>query len=425
MSCSVWKEVPLQEVIQFNPTELIRKGTLAKKIGMDKLNTFQRNIEGYEIAEYKSGTKFRNGDTLLARITPCLENGKTAQVSVLEDNEVGFGSTEFIVMREKEGLSVNDYIYYLSISPQIRDMAIKSMTGTSGRQRAQIDVIKNTKIEIPDVNEQKAIANILSSLDDKIEVNNTINKKLEEIAQAIFKQWFVDFEFPNEEGKPYKSSGGAMVESELGMIPEGWGITKIKDVIEVTDYVANGSFSSLKNNVQTSEVEDYAILIRLVDFSRGFKGPFSYVNEKGYNFLKKSKLYGGEIIISNVGANAGTIFKAPKLNKPMTLGPNSIVLLNNALTTYMYYLLTSQWGKGKVQSIIGGSAQPKFNKTDFRNINIILPNKRVINNYNLVMHSVEERIGKLFTENQMLESMRDTLLQKLMSGEIRVSMENL
>ena len=131
MSCNEWKESVLKDVIEFNPKETIKKGTLSKKVAMDKLDTFTRKISGYEEIEFTSGTKFRNGDTLLARITPCLENGKTARVDILEDNEIGFGSTEFIVMREKEGKTINDFIYYLSISPEFRNIAIKSMTGSS------------------------------------------------------------------------------------------------------------------------------------------------------------------------------------------------------------------------------------------------------------------------------------------------------
>ena len=232
MTSNDWKEVQLKDVILFNPRESIKKGTMAKKISMDKLAPYQKKITGFEYAEFKSGTKFKNGDTLLARITPCLENGKTAQVDILDDNEIGFGSTEFIVMREISGISDNDFIYYLAISDDFRNIAIKSMTGTSGRQRVQMDVLEQTKLLIPPLREQKAIANILSTLDEKIETNNQINEKLEEMAQALFKHWFVDFEFPNENGEPYKSSGGEMVESELGMIPKGWKIVKLGDVID-------------------------------------------------------------------------------------------------------------------------------------------------------------------------------------------------
>ncbi|WP_081788002.1 restriction endonuclease subunit S [Sporolactobacillus terrae] len=176
MSSDEWQKVRLGDVIEFNPNEKLKKGELAKKIGMDKLHPLQRYIRGFEITKYTSGTKFRNGDTLLARITPCLENGKTAQVTVLEKDEVGFGSTEFIVLREKKEYTVNDFIYYLAISPNLRDIAIKSMTGTSGRQRAQVDLIKNTPMKFPPKRIQKKIAYILSTIDEKIELNNRINQ---------------------------------------------------------------------------------------------------------------------------------------------------------------------------------------------------------------------------------------------------------
>ena len=102
----------LKDFIDFNPRETLPKGQLAKKVAMEKLRPFCRDIEEFEVAKYSGGAKFRNGDTLLARITPCLENGKTAQVRFLNDGEVGFGSTEYIVLRAKEGVSDSDYIYY-------------------------------------------------------------------------------------------------------------------------------------------------------------------------------------------------------------------------------------------------------------------------------------------------------------------------
>ena len=131
----------LEEIIEFNPQEKISKKQIAKKIPMENLECFKKYIKNYCIKEYNGGMKYRNGDTLLARITPCLENGKTAQVDILEKDEVGFGSSEYIVMRAKENVSDKDFIYYLAISKKIRNIAIKSMVGTSGRQRVQLDVL--------------------------------------------------------------------------------------------------------------------------------------------------------------------------------------------------------------------------------------------------------------------------------------------
>lgn len=172
-----WLEKRMDEIADFNPRESIQKGTFAKKVAMDKLQPFCRDVPSFEKEAFYGGTKFRNGDTIMARITPCLENGKTAKVDVLDDGEVGFGSTEYIVFRAKEG-NDPDFIYYLVTSPAVRDAAIKSMVGSSGRQRVQTDVVQGLKVRVPDLKGQQAIAGILKMLDDKIAANRSINDNL-------------------------------------------------------------------------------------------------------------------------------------------------------------------------------------------------------------------------------------------------------
>lgn len=163
-------------------------------------------------------------------------------------------------------------------------------------------------------------------------------------------------------------------ETEIGLIPEDWGVDSIGNVsLTITDYVANGSFASLKDNVKYSDTKEYAIMIRFIDFNREFSGNFVYVNKKGYDFLKKTKLFGGEIIISNVGAYAGTVFKVPFIRSPMTLGPNSIMLKTRHNDDFYYYWLKSIYGRDSLQDIKSGSAVPKFNKTDFKKIFVPVP----------------------------------------------------
>ena len=196
---SEWKEISLEKVAEVNPTERLPKGTLAKKIAMEILQPFTKKIVSYTIEEYSGGTKFRNGDTIVARITPSLENGKTAFVDILDEDEIAFGSTEFIVLREKAGESDKQFLYYLSISPDFRDVAILSMTGSSGRQRVQTDVVKQHLFLLPPLPEQRAIASVLSSLDDKIDLLHRQNKTLEDMAGTLFRQWFV----PARAGEPH------------------------------------------------------------------------------------------------------------------------------------------------------------------------------------------------------------------------------
>lgn len=172
-----WVEKYLDEIVEINPSESLKKGEVAKKIPMDKLQPNYRDIPDFEFEPYNGGAKFRNKDTIMARITPCLENGKIAQVNILDEGEIGFGSTEFLVFRARNGNDAN-FIYYLISSPIVREPAIKSMVGSSGRQRVQTDVVKKVRIKVPSLCEQEAIAGILKSFDDKISANNMINHNL-------------------------------------------------------------------------------------------------------------------------------------------------------------------------------------------------------------------------------------------------------
>lgn len=183
-----------------------------------------------------------------------------------------------------------------------------------------------------------------------------INDNLEQQAQALFKSWFVDFSL---------SSGIDSKSSELGKIPMNFIVVKLGYLpILVADYVANGSFASLKANVNLYQEPNYAYFIRNTDLKSGSFGVF--VVQHSYEFLSKSTLYGGEIIISNVG-DVGSVFLCPKLDGRMTLGNNIIMLRpkDDSLRYYLYIWFKYFQGQALIQGIKGGSAQPKFNKTDF------------------------------------------------------------
>ncbi|WP_373478294.1 restriction endonuclease subunit S [Geminocystis sp.] len=165
-----WRVGKLADVIEVNPQESIKKGNIVKYIDMKALSTTSMEIVSYITREFTSGSKFRNKDVLMARITPCLENGKTAFVNILDDDEVAFGSTEFIVLRAKSGCC-SHYVYCLTRSPNFRDYAVKNMTGTSGRQRVPNDMIANYKLAISQVQLMKQYQNICNSLFEKVKAN--------------------------------------------------------------------------------------------------------------------------------------------------------------------------------------------------------------------------------------------------------------
>lgn len=252
---------------------------------MEYLQPFTRAISSYETAEYSGGSKFRNGDTLMARITPCLENGKTAYVSILDDGEVGFGSTEYIVFRNIEGVTDSKFVYYFVTSPWFREIAIKSMVGSSGRQRVQQSVLENLEVTLPPLEEQRRIAGILGSLDDKIELNRRINANLEAQAQALFRSWFVDFE-------PFRD--GPFVDSELGKIPQGWKVVELQTLVTIKrggsprpiqNFLSDSGYNWLKISDATSEQSPYIYDIK------------EHIKESGLN--KTVYIKSGELVLSN------------------------------------------------------------------------------------------------------------------------------
>ena len=180
-----WKESALKDIVDINPSETLKKGKIAKKIGMDLLEPYKRDASVFVEEPYNGGSKFRNGDTLMARITPCLENGKISMVNILDDGEVGFGSTEYIVFRAKEGKTAPFYVYLLVTSDFVKDPAIKSMVGSSGRQRVQTDVVANLKLVTPSVEWMKKFSEIVEPMSSKITENTIEIQRLISIRDSL------------------------------------------------------------------------------------------------------------------------------------------------------------------------------------------------------------------------------------------------
>ena len=170
----------------------------------------------------------------------------------------------------------------------------------------------------------------------------------------------------------------------------------------ITDYVANGSFASLRHNVKTYKNPNYAYLIRLMDASNNWNGPWLFTDKKGYDFLSKSSLKPKDILLSNVGAGVGKTFQVPKLDKPMTLAPNAVLLRSNKLNNqFCFYLLKYPQNKNKVLSLVGVSAQPKLNKTDFGRLIFNIPSDR----------SEQDKISKILSKLDKIVNLQQRKLE--------------
>lgn len=386
-----WTIKKLSEIADFNPRESLRKGTVAKKVSMDKLQPFCRDIPSYELEVYTGGTKFRNGDTIMARITPCLENGKTAKVNILEDGEIGFGSTEYIVFRAKEGID-EDFLYYLVCSSIVRESAIKSMVGSSGRQRVQTAVVENLDIAIPSYEEQHSIGGILRNLDDKIKINNKINENLEQQAEAIFQSILSNAVTTVNLGEIADVKGGKRLPKGVNLID----IPNTHPYIRVRD---------LNNVLFASLTPDY-----------------TYVDEETQKSISRYIVSTGDVLISIVGTIGLTAIVDSTLDKAnLTENCVKVTNLKHITPEYLLLYLRSQLGREAITKGTVGAVQQKLPIKNIQAIPIPLLSEKDKNTLFCTLDSIFAEISSNVIQSAMLSSLRDTLLPRLMSGELDVS----
>lgn len=403
----------LKDFIQFNPKEKLPKGAIARKITMEQLSPNNRYVESNIFEEYKGGSKFRNGDTIMARITPCLENGKTAYITSLNENELAFGSTEFIVFRKIEGKSNSKYIYYLLKTPQIRDIAIKSMVGSSGRQRVQQNVLENYEVLLPTLDKQIEIASILSSLDDKIELNRRINENLEQQAQALFKSWFIDF-------GPFKD--GKFVDSELGMIPEELTISHIGDIPHTIESGRRPKGGAVLKGVPSIGAENIKGL-GYYDYSKT-----KYIPEDFALTTNRGKINGYELLIYKDGGKPGyfipnyTIFGEGFPFDEMFINEHvfRLDLMSKEYNVFAYFYMQTPYIMNQLNSIGGKAAIPGINTKDVESLPIFTEDNKKIKEFGNLVLPMITTILRNCHENARLAQLRDTLLPRLMSGKLEI-----
>lgn len=404
---SEWKEYKLSDFIEINPKVKLIPGNDFSFIEMKDLNESQKYVYPSQARNLAGGARFQNNDTLFARITPCLENGKICQVKNLSGG-VGFGSTEFLVFRGKEGVSDNDFVYYLSRYDVIRRFAEQNMVGTSGRQRVSKEAFANLELVLPPLPTQTAIAEILSSLDDKIELNNAINKNLEELAQALFKQWFIDFEFPNEEGLPYKSSGGEMVDSVLGMIPKGWRVDSLDGIADYLNGLALQKFPP-------ENEKEFLPVIKIREMRQGITNSS---DKASINIPEKYIIKDGDILFSW----SGSLIIDFWTNGKGALNQHLFKVTSDRYPKWFIYL----WTKDHLAEFVE-VAQSKattmghIQRKHLSDAKVLIPdNLKMLRLTEIIVPVIDQIITCRLESNTLIE-LRDTLLPKLISGELEVN----
>ncbi len=311
------------------------------------------------------------------------------------------------------------FVYYLLNTLKLGRFNAGSAVPTLNRNH-----IHPIEVIIPnDMNTQHAIAKILSDLDEKIELNMLMNKTLESITQAIFKRWFVDFEFPDKNGEPYKSNGGDMVDSELGEIPKTWKVNRIKDIVAEKKYsIVDGPFGTqLHNNEYVSEGVPVIRIINLTFDGRFINEGLVFITEDKFNLLKRSAVYPGDILLAKTGATIGKLSIMPHYIEKALIASSILKISPNQNNKfYLYNIIKNLSNKNYWERISAGSTRSTINLIDIKDISIIVPEIRILKVFENILQNIYFIIENNEKQNHNLKQIRDSLLPRLMSGKIRL-----
>lgn len=386
---SEWKDGYFLDYIELNPKVSLKKGDWYPFVDMASVDSVTRIPTCFEQKQYTSGVKFQKLDTVFARIEPCLQNGKRF---LFKDFLYGFGSTEFLVFRAIKDKTVPLFVYYYMQTHRIKNIMINSMTGATGRQRVNNDVFNHLIIKIPSLSIQTRVSEILSRYDALIENYQKQIKLLEESAQRLYKEWFVDLRFPGHENTKIENG-----------VPEGWERKKLIDFSNII--MGQSPKSEFYNNDKTG-----------LPFHQGV-GSFGprFVVDNVYSSCF-TKIAESNSILFSVRAPVGRINIT---NNKVVIG-RGLASINHkrGFQSFLYYLLKSFFFE---ENIIGnGAIFASISKEDLHNLLFLIPDEKLVIDFNKVASKIDGKIKNISNQINILIEARDRLLPKLMSGEIEI-----
>ena len=400
-----WRNVKLGDVI-----EIIGGGTPKRNcdeywngdipwLSVVDFNNDRRYV--YDSSEYITNKGLKESSTNLLHKGQIIISargtvGALSQISrPMAFNQSCYGITS------KDDYCINDFLYYLL---KYTVPKIKMITHGSVFDTITKDTFKRIEVMLPPLDVQKLIANILSSLDDKIELNNRINANLEEQAQTLFRRWFVDFEFPNEQGLPYKSNGGKFIDSELGRIPKEWKVGTLSDIANIIMGQSPSGESYNENG------EGKVFYQGRTDFGNRFPSRRLFTTEPKRMAEENS-------VLLSVRAPVGDINIAIE-KCCIGRGLASIKAKNDFYSFLLYTMLNL---KDKLNLFNGeGTVFGSINKTSLESIHIVKPNLLTVQSFEFLIKDFDRQIKRNYYEIVSLEQLRDVLLPKLMNNEIKL-----
>lgn len=383
---SEWKEYKFSDFVEINPTVSMKGTERYSFVEMKDLQDGNKFCFPSRERNPSSGARFKEGDTLFARITPCLENGKICKVKGLKSG-IGFGSTEFLVFRSKGNVSDNDFVFYLSRWDEVRGYAESRFEGTSGRQRVPKNCFNNLFLNLPPLPEQTAIAEVLSSLDDKIDLLHRQNKTLEQLAETLFRQWFVE-------------------EAE-----ESWEEKGLDEIAEFLNGLACQKFPRKSG-------EDGLPVIKIKEMRTGITESSDWATE---DVPEKYIIKNGDMLFSWSGSLDIVLWFGGK----GVLNQHLFKVSSEKYPQWFYYFWT-QYHLQEFKGIADDKATTMghIQRHHLSDARVIVPPKNVLQKMDETVNPLFQKIKSNTQQIRTLTQLRDTLLPKLMSGEVRVKQVN-
>ena len=310
-----------------------------------------------------------------------------------------------------------EFIKYIATDKSFQYYISEYATGSTIKN-VPLKAIRDYTLYLPDLPTQTSIAEILSSLDDKIELNNKINQELELLAQTLFKQWFIDFEFPNENGEPYKSTGGEMVDSELGEIPKGWEVVTIDDV---TETVTKGTTPTTIGVRFTEKVIIFIKVESLTESGAFIKSKFAHIDDETNLLLKRSVIKKGDVLFSIAGTIGRVAVVTNEILPANTNQAIAIIRPNKISSYFLKILMQSSLIQNDTQSNIVQAVQANLSLGIIKLTKFILPSINILSKIDIQLNNIYDNINHFVNENENLTTLRDTLLPKLISGELEIN----
>lgn len=369
-------------------------------------------VESTEKEQYACSVK--RGDVFLTRTSETMEELGQSSVALKDYSKATFnGFTKRLRPKDPERI-VPEYVGYYLRSPKFRAQ-VTSFAIMTTRASLNNEILNRLTIDLPPIKIQTGIGEILKSLDDKIELNNKINQNLETLAQTLFKQWFVDFEFPIENGECYKTSGGELVESELGEIPIDWSLGILEELTK--NLGSGGTPKTSINEYYEGDVEWYSTKELQDGFLIGSERKISEVGLKN----SSAKLFPKNTVVMAIYA-APTVGRLGILNDQASFNQAAVGLVaDEEKTSFEYLFLLLKTERKKLNSLSNGAAQQNLNVSIVKNYPIIIPNPVLSMKFKETIRPIFENIRTNTIENLNLTMLRNTLLPKLISGELEVN----